>query len=126
MCPRRPTVAPQARHVARATATLGHNATLGKRSAHGRKVSRYYGFLGTSGHCSREFYCRSFHQMPVDTTWTKSRSFAPSFSPPHIASSSPASICPYNCLAFQADRSDPCGDRAERGTQENDYDDVYD
>jgi hypothetical protein len=33
---------------------------------------------------------------------------------------------PNNCLAFQAGRSDPCDDRAERGTKENDYDDLYD
>jgi len=32
---------------------------------------------------------------------------------------------PHNCLAFQALQSDPCHDRAERGTKENDYDDFH-
>jgi len=43
------------------------------------------------------------------------------FSLPHlIASSSPSAIYPHNHLAFQAVPSDQCGDRAERGNQEND------
>jgi hypothetical protein len=33
---------------------------------------------------------------------------------------------PNNPLAFQGLRSDPCDDRAERGTKENDYDDFHD
>src|ERR1035437_7345594 len=63
-----------------------------------------------------------FISPPFPPCWPFRTAASP---PPHRESFASVDFL-HNSLAFQALRSDPCDDRAERGTKENDYEDTYD